>query len=154
MYCIWLMIPSCTKFSSLKEDIMVFCTLQIKDHWRIISMWEAGQTQTVIARWFGINQSQVKWLIAKYRETNDVTDRPRSGRPILSSAANDRVLVQSAVVILRLLVLNFISSDEILMFVPVPGLLTGDLTRPLDIFDAWSLTQWCAVGHWQTSLEL
>ena len=60
-------------------------------------MWEAGQTQTVIARQIGINQSQVCLLIAKYHQTNDVTDRPRPGRPILSSAADVGVLVRSAV---------------------------------------------------------
>ena len=60
-------------------------------------MWEAGQTQTVIARQIGINQSQVSRLIATYRQTNDVTGRPRPGRHCLSSAADDRVLVRSAV---------------------------------------------------------
>ena len=60
-------------------------------------MWEAGQTQTVIARQIGLNQSQVSRLIAKYRQTNDVTDRPRPGRPRISSATDKRVLVRSAV---------------------------------------------------------
>ena len=64
-----------------------------KDRWRIIGMWEAGQTQTVIARQIVINQSHVSRLIAKYRLTNDVTDRPRPGRPRISSASDDRVLV-------------------------------------------------------------
>ena len=76
---------------------MVHHTLQNKDRWRITGMWEAGQTQTVIARQIGINQSQVSRLIAKYRQTNDVTDRPQPGRPRIFSAANDRVLVRSAV---------------------------------------------------------
>ena len=56
-------------------------TLQNKDRWRIMGIREAGQTQTVIARKIGINQSQVSQLIAKYRQTNEVTDRPRPGRP-------------------------------------------------------------------------
>ena len=60
-------------------------------------MWEAGQTQTVIARPIGINQSQVSRLIAKCGQTNDVTDRPTPGRPRLSSASDDRVLMRSAV---------------------------------------------------------
>ena len=85
-------VPSCTKISSLYEDIMVHHTLQ-KDRWHIIGMWEAGQTQTVLARQIGINQSQVGQLIAKYRQTNDVTDRQRPVRPRISSAADDRVLV-------------------------------------------------------------
>ena len=38
-----------------------------------------------------------KVWIANYRQTNDVTDRPRPGRPRLSSAADDRVLARSAV---------------------------------------------------------
>ena len=58
---------------------------------------EAGQTQTVIAKQIGINQSQVSRLIAKCRQTNDVTDRLQPRRPIISSAADDRVLVRSAV---------------------------------------------------------
>ena len=76
---------------------MVHHTLQNKDRWRIICMWEAGQTQTVISRQIGINQSQVSQIIAKYRQTNDVTDRPRPGSPRLLSAADDIVLVRSAV---------------------------------------------------------
>ena len=75
---------------------MVHRTLQNENRWRIICMWKAGQTQTVIARQIGINQSQVSRLIAKYRITDDVTDRPRPGRPRRSSAADDRVLVRSA----------------------------------------------------------
>ena len=54
-------------------------TLQNKDRWRIMGIRAAGQTQTVIARKIGINQSQVSQLIAKYRQTNDVTDRPQPG---------------------------------------------------------------------------
>ena len=76
---------------------MVHHTLQNKDRWCIIGMCEAGQTQTVITRQIGINQSRVSRLIAKYRQTNDVTDRPRPGRPRLSSTADDRVLVRSVV---------------------------------------------------------
>ena len=75
---------------------MVHHTLQNKDRWRIIGMWEAGQTQTVIARQIGINQSQVSRLIAKYRKTNDVTEDQGLGDQD-SSAADDRVLVRSAV---------------------------------------------------------
>ena len=76
---------------------MVHHTLQNKDSWRIIGMWEAGQTQTVIARQIRINQSQISRLIAKYRQTNGVTDRPQAGRPGISSAANVRVILLSAV---------------------------------------------------------
>ena len=76
---------------------MVHHNLQNQDRWRIIGMWEAGQTQTVIARQIGINQSQVSRLIAKYRQTNGVTDTPKPGSPRLHSAADDRVLVRSAV---------------------------------------------------------
>ena len=75
------------------KDIMVHHTLQNKDRSRIIGMLKIGQTQTVIARQIGINQSQVSRLIAKNRQTNDVIDRPRPGRPRISSAPDDRVLV-------------------------------------------------------------
>ena len=52
-------------------------------------MCDAGQTQTVIARRFGINQSQVSRFIAQKRQTNDDTNRPRS-------AADDREFVRPA----------------------------------------------------------
>ena len=73
---------------------MVHHTLQNKDRWRIIGMWEACKTQTVIAKQTGIIQSQVSLLIATYRQTNDVIDTPRPRRPRLSSAADVRVLVR------------------------------------------------------------
>ena len=76
---------------------MVHHTLQNKDRLRIIRMWEAGQTQTVISRQIGINQRYVSQLIAKHRQTNDATDSPRPVRPRISSAADYRVLVRSAV---------------------------------------------------------
>ena len=75
---------------------MVHHTLQNTDRWRIIGMWEFGQTQTVKAMQIGINQSQVNRLIAKYCKTNDVTDRPCLGDQD-SSATDDRVLARSAV---------------------------------------------------------
>ena len=50
-------------------------------------------TRLAIVMHIGINQSQVSRLIAKYRRTNDITDRPRPGRSRLSSAADDRVLM-------------------------------------------------------------
>ena len=75
---VFLGIPSCATISSLKQDLMVHPEkwyVQIKDCWCIINMWEAGQTQTVIARRLGI------------------TDTQQSGRLRLSSAADDRMLV-------------------------------------------------------------
>ena len=91
-------VPPCTKISSLLEDIMVHYTRQSYvgplAHNRYVRGWPNTDcySQTI-----GINQGQVSRLIAKYRQTNDVTDRPMHWRPRLSSATNDRVRARSAV---------------------------------------------------------
>ena len=90
-------------------------------------MLEAGQTQTVIARQIGINQSQVSRLL------HSLGDRDSLLLPTIEC------LCHRLFVILRLFVLNYVSSGKILMFVPVPELLTGDLTR-LDPSHALSLS--------------
>ena len=108
---------------------MVHHTLQNKDHWRIIGMWEAGQTQTVIARPIGINQSQVSQIIAKYRQTNAVTDTPKPGRPRLPSSADDRVLVRSAVCDPKASCSELRQQWHNLMFKPVPEMLIRRLNK-------------------------
>ena len=101
---------------------MVHCTLQI-------DTCEAGQTQTVIVRCFGINQSQVSQLIAMYHETNDVlTDHGLGDGDFLLQQTLE-CLPDQLFMILRLFVLNYVSSGKILMCMPIPELLTGDLTR-------------------------
>uniref|UniRef100_A0A668ANT3 Transposase Tc1-like domain-containing protein n=1 Tax=Myripristis murdjan TaxID=586833 RepID=A0A668ANT3_9TELE len=40
------------------------------------------------------NPSAVGYTLQKYRQTNSLEDKPRSGRPRVSSARNDRILIR------------------------------------------------------------
>mgnify|MGYP003471160912 CR=1 FL=1 len=55
---------------------------------------QAGQSFTVIAARFGITKSEVSRLVAKYRETGNVKDVPRSGRPKVTTERQDRLIIQ------------------------------------------------------------
>jgi len=46
-----------------------------------VGLLEAGVNQAVVAREFGVYRSTISRLQSKFRETNTVADRPRAGRP-------------------------------------------------------------------------
>ena len=48
--------------------------------WQIIGMREAGMSLRQIAQRVGHHHSTVSHIVNKHRLTNDVKDRPRSGR--------------------------------------------------------------------------
>ena len=51
--------------------------------WQIIGMREAGMSLRQIAQRVGHHQSTLSRIVNKHRLTNDVKDRPRSGRSVL-----------------------------------------------------------------------
>jgi len=55
-------------------------------------MLEAGVNQAVVAREFGVHMSTVSRLQSKFRETNTVADRPRAGRPRVTTLRQDRTI--------------------------------------------------------------
>jgi len=55
-------------------------------------MLEAGVNQAVVAREFGVHRSTVSCLQSKFRETNTVADRPRAGRPRVTTLRQDRTI--------------------------------------------------------------
>ena len=57
---------------------------------RAIGQLQAGVHQNVVAARFGVNQSTISSLRRRYAATSDVRDRPKSGRPRVTSAATDR----------------------------------------------------------------
>jgi transposase len=90
---------------SLLCDPVVHCSLQmaqqqnrnfsIGKRWRIVSMrMDGGFSTRQVADHFGISQRTVNRLLAKYSETGDVEDRPRSGRPRATVPAEDEFIVQ------------------------------------------------------------
>lgn len=62
----------------------------------MIGCHRAGRSTRQIARQFGVAQSQVVRLIARWRQTRNVTDMPRTGRPRLTTARDDRRLTRMA----------------------------------------------------------
>ena len=60
---------------------------------RALGMVQAGTSQEVVARHFNVNWSTISRLLSRYRDTADVKDRPRSGRPRVTAANTDRRIV-------------------------------------------------------------
>ena len=58
-----------------------------------IRMLNAGMSATVVSRYFGCTQKTIEHLRRRFRVTGNVTDRPRSGRPRVTTAADDRYIV-------------------------------------------------------------
>lgn len=60
---------------------------------RAIGMLEAGRRQTEVAAEMGCTQSTICKLLARYTDTGVVRDRPRSGRPPVTTPNQDRYIV-------------------------------------------------------------
>ncbi|ELU01685.1 hypothetical protein CAPTEDRAFT_228216 [Capitella teleta] len=59
--------------------------LSTNERRRAVGMLEAGSTQVRVARAFDVARSQISRLWSRYRETGSVKDRPRSGRPRMTT---------------------------------------------------------------------
>ena len=57
-----------------------------------IGLLEAGQSQRTVARRMAVHQTTISRLWARYRQHNSVEDRPRSGRPRVTTRAQDRYI--------------------------------------------------------------
>ena len=58
-----------------------------------IGMLNAGMSATVVSRHFGCTRKIIERLRRRFRVTGNVADRPRSGMPRVSTAADDRYIV-------------------------------------------------------------
>ena len=56
-----------------------------------IGMLNAGVLATVVSRHFGCTRKTIERVRRRFRVTGNVVDRPRSGRPRVTTAANDRL---------------------------------------------------------------
>lgn len=56
---------------------------KIKERELIIKITNEGKTCREIASLLGISKSKVSYWMLRYRETDDLRDKPRSGRPTL-----------------------------------------------------------------------
>ena len=59
---------------------------------RAIGQVEAGVPQNQVAALFGVSPGTISKLKAKFRETGDAKDRPRSGRPKKTTPQEDRFI--------------------------------------------------------------
>ena len=58
-----------------------------------IGMLNAGMSETVVSRHFGCTRKTIDHLQRRFRVTGNVADRPRRGRPRVTTAADDRYIV-------------------------------------------------------------
>lgn len=58
----------------------------------IIGRLQTGQSQSVVARQFNVVRSTISRLWRRFQETGSVADRPRSGRPRVTTPAEDRFI--------------------------------------------------------------
>ena len=58
-----------------------------------IGMLESGDTQRVVAQRLGCSQVTICNLATRYRDTNAAADRQRSGRPRVTTRAEDRYIL-------------------------------------------------------------
>ena len=59
---------------------------------RAITLLMQGQRQQQVANHFGVNVSTIERLVRRLRETGHLTDRPRSGRPRVTSKRQNRTI--------------------------------------------------------------
>ena len=59
---------------------------------RAIALLMQGQRQQQVANHFGVNVSTIERLVRRLRETGHSADRPRSGRPRVTSRRQDRTI--------------------------------------------------------------
>lgn len=61
-----------------------------------IARLQAGRSQSQVAHELGVSQSVIGRLHKRHQETGTVSERPRSGRPMSTSGADDRFIVDHA----------------------------------------------------------
>ena len=64
--------------------------LSLADRHQAIGMMQAGMSQGEVAAHFQCHRNTISALVRRQRERNDVTDRPISGRPRVTTARQDR----------------------------------------------------------------
>ena len=58
-----------------------------------IGMKNAGMSATVVSWHFGCMRKTIKHLRRGFHDTGNIADRPRSGRPRVTTAADDRNII-------------------------------------------------------------
>ena len=75
---------------------MVRRKLIIPDRWQTVGMHNGGFNHRRVADHFRVNHSIIVRLMQRYRQTGNVTDRPRAGRPRKTTPIEDRLISRRA----------------------------------------------------------
>ena len=71
--------------------------LTTEERWRIVSLsTDAGWSIHRISEHIGRDRTVIRRCLRRHAETNDVVDRPRSGRPSVTNQREDRTIVNQA----------------------------------------------------------
>ncbi|XP_071086478.1 paired box pox-meso protein-like [Haliotis cracherodii] len=57
-----------------------------------IGRLQAGESKSSVARRLNVSQSTISRLAARYKQTGTTNDRPRTGRPRITTPAQDRYI--------------------------------------------------------------
>ena len=60
---------------------------------QVIGMLNEGMSANVVSRHFGRTRKTIERLWRRVRVTGNVVNRPRSGRPCVTTVANDRYII-------------------------------------------------------------
>jgi IS30 family transposase len=70
---------------------MVRRKLTIPERWQSVGMHSGGLSHRRVADHFRVNHSIIVRLLQRFRQTGNVTDRPRAGRPRKTTPGEDRL---------------------------------------------------------------
>jgi hypothetical protein len=75
---------------------MVRRKLTIPKRWQAVGMHNGGLSHRRVADHFRVNHSIIVRLMQRFRQTGNVTDRPRAGRPRKTTPREDRLISRRA----------------------------------------------------------
>ena len=75
---------------------MVRRKLTIPERWQAVGMHNGGFSHRRVADHFRVNHSIIVLLMQRFRQTGNVTDRPRAGRPRKTTPREDRLISRRA----------------------------------------------------------
>jgi hypothetical protein len=75
---------------------MVRRKLTIPERWQAVGMHNGGFSHKRVADHFRVNHSIIVRLMQRFRQTGNVTDRPRAGRPRKTTPREDRFISRRA----------------------------------------------------------
>ena len=75
---------------------MVWRKLTIPERWQAVGMHNGGFSHRRVADHFSVNHSIIVRLTQRFRQTGNVTDHPRTGRPRKTTPREDRLISRRA----------------------------------------------------------